>query len=232
MDEMEEGVAGFRVRGDWGEIVEHGERLTRAFRDADVHTQSEEAYEEWDDWRPKSDELLGSDIREKTAKYASVREGKGEQEGATPNDDVKNAGQKLTESYERLEADEPDEAIEKWQDSMSYVARAADSAGRKALRSVEDAVYRNVMTQVAPYYFDNSLVSANVSRTGDPEAPFSLEVDVNDDELKGMIAEQLTEYADEVDRWHIDAEKETETVEAAEGVESPETEPDADARTT
>ena len=33
MDGMEEGVAGFKLSGDWGEIVEHGERITRALKD-------------------------------------------------------------------------------------------------------------------------------------------------------------------------------------------------------
>jgi hypothetical protein len=30
---MEESVSGFRVRGSWGDVVEHGERITRALRD-------------------------------------------------------------------------------------------------------------------------------------------------------------------------------------------------------
>jgi len=231
MDDMEEGVAGFKLSGDWGEIVEHGERITKALIDADADEAYPEAFEDWDDWRPKSDELLEGELREKTAEHASVEEGKGEEAGKAPNEDVKTAGQRLTESYESLEED-PETAVEKWQDSVNHVARAADSAGRKALRSVEDTVYRRVMTQIAPYYFDNELVSANVTRGGNADAPFVLEVNVNDDDLKTEVSERLAEYADEIDRWHVDAEKETDTVEAAEGVEAPEYEPDADSRTT
>jgi hypothetical protein len=71
-------------------------------------------------------------------------------------------------------------------ESISHVARAADSASRKALRRVEDAVYQKVMTQVAPYYFDNELISANVTEVGRGEngETFEFEVNVNDDELK------------------------------------------------
>jgi hypothetical protein len=231
MNEMEEGVAGFKLTGDWGEIVEHGERITRALREAGADEAYPEAFEEWDDWRPKSDELLETELREKTAEHASVEEGEGEQAGQSPNDDVRTAGQRLTESYESLEED-PETAVEKWQDSVNHVARAADSAGRKALRSVEDAVYRRVMTQIAPYYFDNELVSANVARVRDGEEPFVLEVNVNDDGLKADVSDRLAAYVDEIDRWHVDAEKETDTVEAAEGVEAPDYEPDADSRTT
>jgi len=231
MNDMEEGVAGFKLSGDWGEIVEHGERITKALIDANADEGYPEAFEEWDDWRPKSDELLEGELREKTAEHASVEEGKGEQAGKAPNEDVKTAGQRLTESYESLEED-IETAVEKWQDSVNHVARAADSAGRKALRSVEDTVYRRVMTQIAPYYFDNELVSANVTRGGDAEAPFVLEVNVNDDDLKTEVSERLAEYADEIDRWHVDTEKETDNAEAAEGVDAPEYEPDADSRTT
>lgn len=229
---MEESVSGFKVTGDWGEIVEHGERVTRALRDAGADETSPEAFEEWDDWRPKSDELLDAELREKTAQHAAVREGAGERAGASPDEDLHTAGEKLAESYEKLGENHPEEAVEKWHDSIDFVARAADSAGRKALRSVEGTVYKRVMTQVAPYYFDNALVSANVSRTSDQSAPFVLEVNVNDDELKAAVADHLEAYEEEIDRWHVDAEKDTETAEAAEGVEAPRTEPDADSKTT
>lgn len=215
---METTVAGFKIQGDWGEVVEHGERITRALRDAGIES---DAFEEWEDWRPKSHELLSSDIKQKTADHASTKEGEGERAGETPNDDIQTAGKKIAESYEKLEGDDPTEAVEKWQDSLGYVARAADSAGRKALRSVEDTVYRKVMTQVAPYYFDNELISANIQRTRDNSEPYVFEININDDELKEEVAELLDEYNNEIDRWHVHAEKNTESAEAAEGVETP-----------
>jgi hypothetical protein len=229
---MDETVSGFKESGDWGEIVEHGERVTIALREAGAEEAYPEALEEWDDWRPKSHELLDSELREKTAYHASVQEGAGERAGASPDDDIQSAGEKLAESYEKLGENERGEAVEKWQDSIGFVARAADSAGRKALRSVEGTVYRRVMTQVAPYYFDNALVSANVSRNRNGAEPFVLEINVNDDDLKAAVADRLEAFDEEIDRWHVDAEKDTENVEAAEGVEAPETEPDADSRTT
>lgn len=229
-ERMEESVSGFKVQGDWGEIVEHGERVTRALEDAGI---TGKAFDEWNDWRPKSHELLSTDIREKTATHASVNQGKGEKAGEAPNDDIKTAGEKLAESYEKLEADEPDEAVEKWQDSIGYVARAADSAGRKALRSVEDTVYKRVMTQVAPYYFDNELISANIKQIRNQTDPFVLEVNVNDDELKEEIRELLDTYDTDITRWHVTTEKNTEAAEAAEGVEAPNsTDSETDATTT
>jgi hypothetical protein len=228
---MEESISGFKHRGSWGDIVEHGERITRALHDAGVDS---EAFEEWNEWRPKSHERLSQDVNEKTAEQASVAEGEGERAGKKPEEDLQSAGRKLSESYEKVEEGDNEGAVERWQDSIDYVKRAADSASRKALRTVENTVYRKVMTQLAPYYFDNELVSANVQRvtrgTGD-DVEFVFEVNVNDDDLKEAVSVRLTEYEDEVDRWHIDTEKDTTTAEAAEGVEAPRNDPESKSTT-
>lgn len=228
---MEESISGFRVRGEWGDIVEFGERVTRALREAGADGKP---VEEFDEWRPKVHEQLEEEVSEKTAEQASVGEGAGEKAGKEPDEDLQTASEHLTESYEKLEDADTDEAVSKWQDSLDYVARAADTAGRKALRKVEDAVYRKVMTQMAPYYFDNELVSANVKRVRSQEE-FVLEVNITDDDVKEEVADLLREYEDRVSRWHVDTEKETATVEAVEGVETPpesEVDTDSDVKST
>ena len=235
MADIEESVSGFKTRGGWIDVVEHGERITQALvelvEDEEVETEiDEDVLDEFDEWRPKSHERLDEDVNEKTAEQASVGEGKGEQAGKGPDEDLQTAGEKLSESYENL--DEPDEAIDKWGESVDYVARAADSAGRKALRKVEDTVYRNVMTQIAPYYFDNELVSANLQRTGDDDRPeYIFEINVNDDDLKMRVSNLLADFDKSVDRWHVNTEKVTEAVEAAEGVEATEQDEETDAKT-
>ncbi|WP_121744030.1 DUF5828 family protein [Natronorubrum halophilum] len=238
---MEESISGFKVRGDWGDIVEHGERITRALRDAGVHDPDEDygarftrAFDEWEEWRPKAHETLESDVSEKTADQASIEEGKGEKAGKEPDEDIKTAGEKLSESYEQLEEDDAEAAVDNWKESIDYVARAADSAGRKAVRRVEDTVYQNVMTQLAPYYFDNELVSANIqqsTRNGGNGERFVFEVNVNDDGLKDAVSDRLAEFEDEIDRWHVEIEKDTDAAEAIEGAEPP-PEPDDNSRST
>ncbi|MUV85716.1 hypothetical protein GJ631_03765 [Natronomonas sp. CBA1123] len=220
--EVEESVSGFKVRGSWGDIVEHGERLTRALKDLADEEQAvdETALEEWDEWRPKADERLGEDVNEKTAEKASVSEGEGEKAGKGPDEDLKTAGEKLADSYDSLE--KPEEAVNEWRKSINYVARAADSATRKALRKVEGSVYKNVMTQVSPYYFDNELVSANLSRADTDDYVF--EVNVNDDDLKIRVSNKLADYETSVDRWHVDTPKDTGVAEAVEGHAPPEDE--------
>jgi hypothetical protein len=219
---MEESVSGFELRGSWADVVEHGERVARALRDVGAHEddQYDDALAEFEEWRPKSHERLDEDVNEKTAAQASVDEGEGERAGRDPDEDIQSAGERIAESYEKLGEDH-DDAVDKWSESIDYVARAADSAGRKALRSVEGAVYRKVMTRIAPYYFDNALVSANVRAVDRTDGEFALEVNVNDDEYKSAVSDRLGEY-ESIDRWHVDTEKNTETAEAAEGVDPPE----------
>jgi hypothetical protein len=220
---MDESISGFKQRGDWGDVVEHGERITLALREAGVDG---DAFHDFDDWRPKTHERIDEDVSEKTAAQASVGEGEGEKAGKTPGEDLQTAGEKLSESYERVEADDTEGAVERWGESITHVARAADSASRKAIRKVEDTVYRKVMTQVAPYYFDNELVSANVTQVNrsEPGEQFVFEVNVNDDELKSRVSDILSAYESQIDRWHVETEKRTEDVAAAEGVEPPEDE--------
>ncbi|QLD88974.1 hypothetical protein HWV07_07995 [Natronomonas salina] len=227
--EVQESVSGFKVRGSWVDVVEHGERLTRALKDVADEGQpvEEEALEAWDEWRPKADERLGEDVNQKTAEQASVGEGTGEKAGKDPDEDLKTAGEKLADSYDNLE--EPGEAVNEWRESINYVARAADSATRKALRKVEGSVYKNVMTQVSPYYFDNELVSANLQRADTDDYVF--EVNVNDDDLKIRVSNKLADYETSVDRWHVDTPKDTDVAEAVEGhapPEEPETAGDSD----
>lgn len=218
---MEESISGFKHRGTWGEMVEFGERITTALRDASATDSHPDAFEQWVEWRPKAHEQIESDVSEKTADQASVGEGEGEAKGKSPDDDLQTAGERLTESYEKIEENDANGAVEKWQDSLDYVARAADTASRKALRKLENTVYKRVMTQVAPYYFDNELVSANIQRVRSQEE-FVFEVNVNDEDLKEEVREHLYSYEDDIDRWHVDTEKEIENVQAAEGVEVPE----------
>lgn len=222
---MEETLSGFKERGTWAEVVEFGERVTQALQTSGA---DEEAVEEFDEWRPKAHERMDEEVSEKTADQASVNEGAGEAAGEDAEDDLQTAGEELSESYKKLEEADTESAVERWRTSMGYVARAADTAGRKALRTVEEGVYRTVMTQVAPYYFDNDVVSANLSRVRSQEE-FVLEVNITDDEQKDAVAEELIDY-EEIERWHVDTDRETSSVEAAEGIEAPE--PDDENRPT
>lgn len=97
--QMEENISGFTQEGDWTTIVEHGERITAALDDVGVDG---EEVTEWNEWRPKAHERLGDDVTEKTAEQASTAQGDGEQSGISPNEDIRTAGEELTEVTEEV----------------------------------------------------------------------------------------------------------------------------------
>jgi len=215
---MDESVAGFKQNGTWVRIVEHGERITEALSDEDIDGPD---FEEWDEWRPKAHERLSEDVKEKTADQASTSRGEGEKAGKSAEEDVKAAGDELTDSASELAEGDVVDALKEGQDSIERAARAADTVGRKAVRPIEEGVYKHIMTQVSPVYFDNNLVSANIERARDTDKPYVFEVNVNDDDLKDRVRDRLETY-DERNRWRGETEKETDSVEAAEGVDPPE----------
>ncbi len=211
---MERSVAGFKETGDWVTIVEHGERITTALEAEGVDG---DAFDDWNEWRPKAHERLGEDVTEKTAEQASVSRGTGEKAGKSPTEDVKTAQEELADTLSELAEGDMDDAADESRDTIEYATRAADTAGRKAFRTVEETVYKHVMTQVSPVYFDNELISANVERARNGDQ-YTFEVNINEDELKDSVGDRLEEYED-IDRWRGETEKETESAEAAEGID-------------
>lgn len=53
------------------------------------------------------------------------------------------------------------------------------------LTIIEEFVYENVMTKISPCYFDNNLISANLSKISDDE--YRLEININDDDLNNRL---------------------------------------------
>jgi hypothetical protein len=231
---METRVSGFRVHGTWEEVVEHGARITQALEDIAQEGDplpeelTQKALDEWETWRPKDEERIDQEMNEKTADQASIGEGEGEAAGKAPREDMAKARAKLRDAFRAVGGTGFNDAVKRLGESFEYAGRAMDSAGRKALRKVEDTVYKRVMTQIAPYYFDNELVSANVRRARGDDDPFAFEVNVNDDEVKAAVADHLEDYEDDVKRWHVHVEKDTTVAEAAEGAEAPEPQADED----
>ena len=211
--DIDESVSGFEVRGDWATIVELGERITQALREAGVDS---DALAEWEEWRPKATDRFDEEMSAKTADEASVGEGAGERADVAADEDVRAAGDKLTASYEKAVDEDVGGAAADVRDSIGHATRAVDTAGRRALRTVEESVYENVMTQISPYYFDNELISANLRRD---DGVFGFEVNVNDDDLKAAVSDLLDEYDEDVDRWHLDVDVDTTSIEATHDVE-------------
>ncbi len=212
MTEYEESVSGFKIEGSWCDIVKHGEQIAFALEEIGIESDN---LEEYNEWRPKTSENIQNDINEKTAEKAVIE--KTEDENNNPQKDVKKAGEEFVYSYKDL--GEPEEVFKDWVSSLNYAARAMNVVTRKSIREFEKTIYKNVMTVLSPYYFDNTLVSANLNRTNKNPQEYEFEVNINDDEIKAKVSDKLNHYQSEYDRWHVSSQKNTEAINFAEGTE-------------
>jgi len=187
---MEERVSGFRGRGSWADVVDHGDRITRALRAAGV---DETALTAWEGWRPKAEDRLEAEVSERTVEEATLDEGPGERAGQPPSEDLERASERAVESIETADGDGPGDVVEKWAESLEHLLRAADTTARRAVRTVESTVYEEVMTRFTPYYFDDEPVSATLRRTTRLEDgdEFVFEVTVSDDDLRAELSRRL-----------------------------------------
>ena len=70
-----------------------------------------------DDWgnilNDETFEDIDEDVSQKTAEQAHTKEGPGERAGKDPDEDIRTAGEKLSESYDKL-GEDTDEAVNRW----------------------------------------------------------------------------------------------------------------------
>lgn len=213
MTDYTESVSGFKRTGTWGEIVEHGERISFALEELGI---KKDEVDEYNDWRPKLTENVSTDINDKTAEKATMDKSGSE----NPKKEIKSAGEEITNTYKNF--GEPEEAFRNWVHSIGYAAKAVDSITRKSIRNVEKIIYKNVMTVISPYYFDNNLISANIARINKKPHKYRLEVNINEDALKKDVSEKLESYESDYQRWHVSTEKDIDNVGALEGSETEE----------
>lgn len=209
MAKFEVSVSGFQVEGKWSDIVEHGEKIAYALKQIGIDDNIEEEFNEYNDWRPKASENLNEDVQNKTAEKASIDDSGDE----SPKDSMKKAGEEIVDSYKN--ANKPKKMVSKWGDSARYTAKGVGTIGKKILKGTEETVYKNMMTSVSPYYFDNKLISANL--TSKSESEYVFEVNINEDELKHKVQDKLEEYEEKYDRWHISTKYDADSVQNAEG---------------
>lgn len=209
MKEIKQSVSGFKVSGEWGDVVILGEMITSALQELDA---TGEDFDEWEEWRPKLDDRLDDDINERTCEQASIDKNNLEKQDQMPTDELQSAGEELEEAYEGISEKDEKQAVNRLKDAITRTTFAIATASRQTLRRVEETVYAHVMTQIAPYYFDNELVSASITEKTTlrrKETTFILEVNINDDMLKQEVSDILDEYED-IDRWHADTPKSVE----------------------
>lgn len=196
--QVQKTVSGFRIEGRWEDIVNTGEEVSKAMKDADV---DDENVEKWEEWRPREEERFDRELREKTAKTACVSKNPVEEEGKTAVEEAGEAVGDVGRAVEAATKGEREKASEKSREAAIEFALSIDTVCRKALRRFELVVYKHIATRTNPHYFDNEAVFAYVKKgnmlrlgvlTADEEQ-YQLSVEIEDEALSGRLEQALQE---------------------------------------
>lgn len=198
---------GFEEEGDWHDIVVFGEKAYVSAKQAielmdvpeDEREELRKLADEFDDWRPKIEERR-KDVSDRTADTASVDP----PENEDIQEQVESAGDNIKESFEAVEENDPKKAGSHWKDTTESLVLASGGTLQRILQWVEKSIYKNIMTLISPYYFDNELFSASLWKKSNEK--YTFELVPNHDKFREVFEEELGEM-DDKGRWHVDYEE-------------------------
>lgn len=193
--DYQESISGFKITGDWSSIVEHGERISYVLKQIGIKNEHQKSLDEYNEWRPKTVED-SSDISKKTANSASI-----DTDNKDPKDEINKAKEKASDSVSDISDKDPKDAYNDSTESAKHTASAIKSITKEKFKKSEEMVYENIMTKISPYYFDNQLISANISKKS--ENIFTFEININVDEIKKEVSDNLQGVYDDIDRKNI-----------------------------
>lgn len=192
MTSYKDSVSGLKIEGSWNDIVEHGEKVAEELKNSDIKTDDfDSSIEEFESWRPKRDEDLSNDIKRKTAEEASIGESNTEENIESVKNGVKRAGSNIKQGTPNMKKKKKFDT-EKMTKSLSLLVGVLDYLARSSFRQSEEVVYKRFMTLISPHYFDNKLISANLTKSS--EDSYVLEININDDSLKDNIKNKIREH--------------------------------------
>lgn len=184
MTEYKNSVSGFKVVGSWNDVVTHGKLIGKQLNEVDKGEYKDEI-QEFNFWRPKTQENIDEEISEKTAKSVSADV---EKESTKQYEKAKtNALEGTSEINENIT-----KAVQDFYNSIQHTINAVLIETKQAERKTEEYIYENIMTTISPYYFDNNLISANIQQN--KEKKYTFEIDISDEEIKENISQKIDNY--------------------------------------
>lgn len=184
MAAVQKTVGGYQFEGEWEDVVDRGREVTSTLKETDADRAE---LEEWEEWRPRRDEALDDEVRERTVEKACMPENRVEQEGKTVRDQSEQTVQDLGAAAQEVSEGRVRRAVHRASTFCQNAAMLLDTVARKTLRRVERVVYSDVVTRTNPYYFDSGMVSASIERkTGvlrGADGEYRLVVRVNDGDV-------------------------------------------------
>lgn len=183
---MEKTVSGIKVEGDWKEVVESGEKVSETLKE----TISSEDYEEWEYWRPKNNENIKEEVKEKTIEIACIDESPIEESENSVKSEFKKAFTRIKNSVISRRR------VQNLKKGSKKLARTTEALTRKILRKIEKTVYKYIISKTNAQYFDTDKVSASLDQKNDlfnkkEEPEYVMKVIINDEEICKEVQEEV-----------------------------------------
>ncbi|KXA92497.1 hypothetical protein AKJ66_04045, partial [candidate division MSBL1 archaeon SCGC-AAA259E22] len=110
-----------------------------------------------------------------------------------PEEEIKEAAESAKKIPEVAKREEFDQVKDYLTDAVKKTGRALDSKVRKGVRRIEGQIYENIMLKANSLYFDNSVLSAVLSKRLMPNSDEKYEMTLhsNNSNLRELIAERI-----------------------------------------
>lgn len=147
--------SGVVFRGNKEGVVEFSKRLKDIMNDLGLDEESVQRFEEW---RPREEDK-NPDLERKTAKGASMKETKVEEESDGFNNDMKEAGGNIKKAANGVIGDEDEDPGKNLVEATYGFFRPFVFYLFKLIRKMEELIYSDFMLKFNSYYFSEEDIS-------------------------------------------------------------------------
>jgi len=183
MSDLKPTNSGISYLGNWDEIVLFSHVLAKFLEKSAPHQDAVEEYEEWMPKDPDDDK----DMKEKTADEACIEETQVEKDFNGANEELKDAQNKLKDSVKDIaNGENPAKDLGK---AAKDIKRLVGAGSLKSLRILEKSIYKHIMLNFNPYYFDTEDFSVNLHKIA--EEKYKLAINISDEDLKKKVQDRF-----------------------------------------
>ncbi|MFW5928550.1 MAG: DUF5828 family protein [Thermoplasmatota archaeon] len=176
--------AGVRYIGEWGEICDFADYLNELIKRYVDNSKDVENYEKW-----KPHEKEGEkELSDRTAENASLKETKIEKKFNGTKEELNEARENIVGSVKEVtNGKDPRCKIKK---ASKKIGRTMGAKSVESIRSLEKQIYKKIMLQVNPFYFDTENFSVNVEKNNGSDL-YTLTLNIPDEKIRDRIQEKI-----------------------------------------
>ncbi len=178
--------SGVKITDIWDNICEFCREIEDVLEE---FVSDSEEIEDFDDWRPREDEST-TELKERTAEQASLRERKVEEDFEGAEKELSKASEKVSNSVKEIVNNgKPGKELK---DASKKISNLIEAESLGSIRKMEKAIYKKFVLKFTPYYFDTEDLSINLEKNGGDK--YTLTVNILDEEAR----EEIQQYVERV----------------------------------